>query len=702
MATVGSLVVELAASTAKFQADLGKAVSSAEGAAKQISSAFDFARNALTALTGGLTIGAFVNLVKGSIDAADRLNDLSQSTGIAVDVLGGLGLSARQSGTDLESVAKAVGKFNIKIAEATAGNADASRLFQTLGISMQQLKASSPDQVLAMVADRFASYKDGANKAALGNAAFGKTFADVIPLLNEGGASILRNTEYFKKFSGVTPEMTKRADEFNDTLEKLKLLSGAFANHIASALLPRLQGLANGLVEVKEKGDGFKSTADDIADVTIGIAKAAVVASVAYLNLGEAIGAKFAQAASIAKLDFAAVGAIGRAVEEDGKARVARMDALFAKLDNRTVTIRDKGKGGGGKDDAPGMHGKETRIREVTDSAKKYLETLEKQLERTEELSTVEQTLNDVMRERVTFLAGGVTLDQLLGTAAQVDDAKRLKAALEEVAKVDAAARADVAKRIESAQRESEGILASNDALRQHIEEIGKDENGLRALAQARLADAIAIKEQELATKQLNGATGSELDALREQIKLLRERGTLFDKKSAAEDFAAEAAKAKQFSDELGHSLAQGAEEAILHFRSLRDVLKGVEQDLLRIITRKLVTEPLGNYLSNFLGTAMSGIGAGAGAGAASGWVSGGDLPLGSFAVGSNFVPRTQLALVHRGEKIIPAAQNRAGGGGNTIHAPITINVPDTTDRRTADQVAAAAYSGLMRARRVL
>lgn len=56
----------------------------------------------------------------------------------------------------------------------------------------------------------------------------------------------------------------------------------------------------------------------------------------------------------------------------------------------------------------------------------------------------------------------------------------------------------------------------------------------------------------------------------------------------------------------------------------------------------------------------------------------GGDILTGlqGFATGTPFVPRTQLALIHKGERIIPAAQNRRDaqfGGRQTIHQTVNI-----------------------------
>lgn len=74
-----------------------------------------------------------------------------------------------------------------------------------------------------------------------------------------------------------------------------------------------------------------------------------------------------------------------------------------------------------------------------------------------------------------------------------------------------------------------------------------------------------------------------------------------------------------------------------------------------------------------------------------------GGLP--SFDVGTAYVPRDMVAVVHQGERIVPASENRPGGAGSMIvnqHFAIT----GAADARSQGQLAAAAAMGLHRARR--
>lgn len=268
----GSIVVDLLLKTGSFETDTARASKSLKKFQKDAEAV---GRAIGLAFTAG--VAALGYMVKSSIDAADHLNDLSQKTGIAADTLGGIGFAAKNAGGDLESASAAAGKLNKSLAEAAAGNKQAQEAFTALGISVKDAAGNTKtaDTALAEIATKFAGYADGPEKAALALRIFGKAGADIIPLLNGGGQALQDQIAYFKRYSGVTVETTKAADQFNDTLGALKLLSGAFAQNVAADLIVPLQAVADRLLQAKEKGDGFKTAAEGISQAFVGIVSGA-------------------------------------------------------------------------------------------------------------------------------------------------------------------------------------------------------------------------------------------------------------------------------------------------------------------------------------------------------------------------------------------------------------------------------------------
>ncbi len=163
----------------------------------------------------GLSAAGIVAFSKSIIDGLDKLNDLSKTTGLAVNTLSGLGVAAKQSGTDLDGVAASISKLSVNIGKN-------SEKFRELGIT-----AKDPLEAFKQLADVFVAIKDPQERAAVAAAALGKSWQSAAPLLSEGGAAIGRMVSEGEKATGVTKEMTEQADKFNDELELMKAkLSG--------------------------------------------------------------------------------------------------------------------------------------------------------------------------------------------------------------------------------------------------------------------------------------------------------------------------------------------------------------------------------------------------------------------------------------------------------------------------------------------
>lgn len=393
----GGLVVSLALDATQYFTGLEKSKAEAKKFAQSMEE-----NGRVIGRAFGLGIAAagtalFV-MTKNAIDAADKLNDLSKSTGVSVETLGGLGFAAKQSGTDLEGVAKSIGKLSLQIAAATAGDETAAEAFHALGISMKELRENSPDQILAKIATQFATYEDGPNKAALANRLFGKSYQSIIPLLDEGGQKLQAQIAYYQKYGGVTTDVAKQADEFNDTLNQLGLISSAFSRNLSAALLPSLQGVAKEMLSAKEQGDGFKGAAEGVATVLKTLAIGAVYAGTAIESVGTVIRATADQMVALSHLDFKAYARI----QDDASAYLdeltKRRTALVAAINNTNVAPSASASAGTPKQrQAPGL----PRSGAAADAAAEAKKILDQQIKEQENAIRAER---DLLSDREHYL----------------------------------------------------------------------------------------------------------------------------------------------------------------------------------------------------------------------------------------------------------------------------------------------------------
>lgn len=224
----------------------------------------------------GAALGAqqVLNFGKSVIDLGDNLNDLRQKTGVSVETLSGLKVAAEQGGLSFEGLQGSLRKFTNNIALANAGTLKSRAGFEALGITLRNSDGAlkSSDALLLEVADKFSRMPDGANKAALAIALFGKSGTDLIPVLN-GGRDAL--TEFSGAFS---TDFAIAADRFNDSMNTLKLNTQVFAAGLLGQILPALNSVAEAFIDITKSSSDTGEEFSFLSDVVKGLGFVLVVA----------------------------------------------------------------------------------------------------------------------------------------------------------------------------------------------------------------------------------------------------------------------------------------------------------------------------------------------------------------------------------------------------------------------------------------
>lgn len=128
---------------------------------------------------------------------------------------------------------------------------------------------------------------------------------------------------------------------------------------------------------------------------------------------------------------------------------------------------------------------------------------------------------------------------------------------------------------------------------------------------------------------------------------------------------AREAEKSRGAARELGMTFSSAFEDAVIEGKKFSDVLEGIEQDIVRIILRKQITEPLANSISGmFSGGSGGGIFGGLGKLFGGFFAEGGRPPVGRVSiVGENgpepFIPDSAGTIVSNSR-----LRDAIGGGG--------------------------------------
>lgn len=299
---VGSLLIDMAADVARLRADMNTAQGVVSSAVNKMQASVDGLKKGIAGLAAGLTVGAFALAIKQQLELADAMAKTAERTGLQLKDVAGLQLAYSMAGVSSDKLETSIGKM-------AKNMADGSKAFEAMGVQIKNSDGSlrSTRDVLGDVADKFASYKDGAEKTALAQELFGKSGTEMISVLN-GGAEALAESDAQARRLGLTldEEATAKAVQFNDTLSLLHAGSEGFTRQIAGRLAPTLASLAGEMLNNVHQSESLDTISSALSTTLKGLYSAGAIGAQIFANLGRAVGAGAAAIMAVLRGDFAA------------------------------------------------------------------------------------------------------------------------------------------------------------------------------------------------------------------------------------------------------------------------------------------------------------------------------------------------------------------------------------------------------------
>jgi len=220
----------------------------------------------LGTVIAGIGLAAFVTR---TLNLAAALSDLSSATNISIAGIRGFQQAVQVNGGSIEAADKAILKLNDTIGEAAEGSKTAQSAFARVGVSLQDLRTLSEEQILRKVVDGLGQIPDAATRGAVAANLLGKSVNGVN---FEGVRQGLQGfVEEAKKVEETSKNMARVQDNLKTVVSNLE-------NATLKAIGP--------LVEFLAKLEPAQIERFITAVVQLGVALVAIAGSVKLLASG--------------------------------------------------------------------------------------------------------------------------------------------------------------------------------------------------------------------------------------------------------------------------------------------------------------------------------------------------------------------------------------------------------------------------------
>lgn len=695
MATLSTVSVDFVANVAKFTEGLKKMASQSKvfsagikkdskAAAADLQQIGKAAAAAGAAIYTGLAVG-----IGKSIADISKLKDEADKIGSSASGLMALANAAEMVGASIDDVKRSFVELQKSINEARNGNEKTIQYFDELRLSFVQLSALKPEERFKVLADALSKVTDENKRTEIGLALLGKAFTEIRPLIDGGTAAMqeafVTNAKLGKSLAEVDIKNIKALGENFELL--FSSIKGGF-NILTAAIAPALNKIIGDMMEWLKTGDNM------VKAVTTGLYALATPIYMLIKGFDVLVtGFKLGQAAILRFVAIAAnsLGYILSPINDVVGMWDSLANSILASVNVAIEAInRLTGKA------IPLVSYKANFKEQVTAIQTQIYSFAETTMKVSADLFTEAiDSFNNGYGAKFLDIVGSVEIGIRDAFARANITAQKgltdLASTFNNAGNVFRAAKGGILDSIDKAKLVPMGYQIKLGSTPNPFNAVDKDSIG-KDMAQEKRDEAykkeyeriqrvgIALRESTKTSKEVYEQRVKDINAASYAVD---EYGQILVTVEQTERALIEAQKDLQEATQAGwmqdiqnmfEQFASGFEDAILQAKSFSDVLKGLADDVMRVLIRQVLLRNLFNMGGAFLGTTSFGSSAGIGGNLGDsifggGKATGGPVNAGTiYTVGEEgpetFVPRTNGYIIPNGV-----------GGGNTTTVVQNITV---------------------------
>lgn len=299
--SIADLVVNVSTNIASLNDGMNRVADVVSKTANQLKGSFDEVKDRIESTqaaleklavvaTAGFGAEAFKEFVSSIIETQAHLQDLAVKVGSTASEISSLAPAAKLSGTNLDDVALAVGRFTKNLATAQDGTGKVADALKNLGFNTSQFAEllKHPLQGLVQLSQNSQQFANDGNRLSNQIVVLGKSAENLVPFMKQ-------LAESGQIQATVSDQQAAAAHNLVDQWTELSLRSDALKNSIAAGIVPALSSALKGFTDATTGAGSFSDTIKGLAqDGSLGIwlvelIKDIAIATESLITIGKAL-----------------------------------------------------------------------------------------------------------------------------------------------------------------------------------------------------------------------------------------------------------------------------------------------------------------------------------------------------------------------------------------------------------------------------